>query len=311
MVNHPVDEIRENQKHAEKIINHLFGKSPKEINFQPAGKTNYVFEVKLMGDEYIVRIGRSPEKIDDYIKEQWAVTKVKERDIPVADIVEVGNDIIKMPYMVQRKIPGQNALTQSDCHKIFLQLGKYAKIINSITTNGYGPVFDWCESKLSRKNTWEEYLSKEMDVSARMDILEKNKMLEPKTRRQLMANISDIRKWDAQPVLNHGDLRLKNILIDDDSNIVGIIDWEDCCSNIAPYWDFSIAFHDLSIDDKQDFLIGYGMEVDEFRGIVFALRTFNILNYTTVIENLAAEKNEYELEHYRLRLNGYYDLYSL
>ena len=35
--------------------------------------------------------------------------------------------------------------------------------------------------------------------------------------------------------------------------------WEFCSSNVAPYWDLSLALHDLSIDAKQASLGGYGV----------------------------------------------------
>lgn len=134
-------------------------------------------------------------------------------------------------------------------------------------------------------------------------------MLEKSNLTKLIAHIAKINKWKLSPVLNHGDIRLKNILVDEKANIIAIIDWEDCCSNIAPYWDLSIALHDLSIDDKQKFLEGYGLQPKEYTKIAYALKTFNILNYTSIIEKMSAEKNEDELAHFRLRLNGYYDLY--
>ena len=50
---------------------------------------------------------------------------------------------------------------------------------------------------------------------------------------------------------------MKNVIVNEAGEIKAILDWEDCSSNCAPYWDFSIALHDLSIDGKQKFLEGY------------------------------------------------------
>lgn len=58
---------------------------------------------------------------------------------------------------------------------------------------------------------------------------------------------------------NHGDLRMKNVLVDQDGGICAILDWEKCMSIVAPHWELALALHDLSIDEKQAFLAGYGL----------------------------------------------------
>jgi hygromycin-B 4-O-kinase len=93
--------------------------------------------------------------------------------------------------------------------------------------------------------------------------------------------------------------------------IQAIIDWENCASNIAPYWDLSIALHDLSIDGKQRFLEGYGLNFEEFNSMSYALAAFNMINYVPALERAIAKKNKLRLEFYRLRLNGAFDLFSL
>jgi len=59
-------------------------------------------------------------------------------------------------------------------------------------------------------------------------------------------------------------LRLKNVILDEKRRITAIIDWEECMSQIAPYWELSIALHDLTMDEKQSFLDGYGLDLKEF-----------------------------------------------
>ncbi len=62
-------------------------------------------------------------------------------------------------------------------------------------------------------------------------------------------------------------MRLKNVVVDDRGTITAVIDWEFCTSNLAPYWDLSVALHDLSIDAKQQFLVGYGLRDSKVREI--------------------------------------------
>jgi hygromycin-B 4-O-kinase len=48
------------------------------------------------------------------------------------------------------------------------------------------------------------------------------------------------------------------VLVDDKAKIVCILDWEHCTSNLAPEWEMSLTLHDLTMDEKQEFVAGYG-----------------------------------------------------
>jgi len=135
-------------------------------------------------------------------------------------------------------------------------------------------------------------------------------MLEKKRFITLEEAIKKVEKLKVSPALNHGDIRLKNVIIDDGGKIVALIDWENCTSHMAPYWDFSIALHDLSMDGKQHFLQGYGLDFKDYANFAFTIKVFNILNYTDEVEVLIRKKEVQPLEYYRFRLNGYFDLFS-
>jgi hygromycin-B 4-O-kinase len=101
------------------------------------------------------------------------------------------------------------------------------------------------------------------------------------------------------------------VIVDEEGDIAAIIDWEDCLSTISPQWELSIALHDLSIDENQVFLEGYGLSIDQIESMAPLIKAFNILNYSTAIE-IALEKNDHKsLTDLRLRLSGCLDLYSL
>ena len=292
-------------------MKHHFGVLPKKIEFKPAGLTNFVFEAHCKKDKYIVRIASSAEKLSDYIKEQWAVEQAKEKGVPVAEILEVGNEIIGTPYMLQEKLDGEEAPNHPDRLNILKDLGAYAKTIHSIKTNNYGQVFDWSKNRLSKNNKWKNYLIEEWKVPERINMLQKSGLLKREKLGKLKAAIKKIEKWNFSPSLNHGDLRLKNVIVNEKGKILAIIDWENCTSHIAPYWDLSIALHDLSIDGKQQFLDGYGITAKEYIKLDYGIKVFNILNYTEAIGRLIKAKDKNQLELYELRLNGHLDLFSL
>ena len=111
--------------------------------------------------------------------------------------------------------------------------------------------------------------------------------------------------------LNHGDLRLKNVIVDAKARIVAILDWEHCISSLAPEWELSLALHDLTIDEKHKFLDGYGVRPKDLQAMAPAMKALNIINYVGEIERLASNKETKELEFFRIRLKGVLDLYSL
>jgi aminoglycoside phosphotransferase (APT) family kinase protein len=294
-----------------KIAQHHFGSVPASILNKAGGLTNFVFEITVSRKKYIIRIGDTADKIHDFQKEQWAIRRAHEIGVPVADILEVGNNIIDLPYMIQTYVKGIDGRHHPNADTTVFELGKYAALIHSIRTKGYGTVFDWSDNKLSKKSSWNSFLEDEFALDERMAFLKRHKLVSPYTVKKLNALAKEINKWDRAPRLNHGDLRLKNVITNDKGHIAAILDWENCSSNMAPEWDMSIALHDLTIDEKQLFLNGYGIKEKKFRDIAGAIKFFNLLNYTTHIQLMIKDNDVNMLRQYRMRLNGYYDLYSL
>lgn len=304
-------QIRSKSSLVKKVMKHYFGVLPSGVEFKSTGLTNFVFEAHCKKEKYIIRIAGATKELNDFIKEQWAVEKAKEKGVPVAEILEVGSKIIGVPYMLQKKLEGEEALNHPDRLNILCELGKYAKIIHSIPTSNYGEVFDWSQNRLSKNDNWKKYLENDWQVAERMMLLKKSNLITAARLNKLQVAINKIERWNFKPALNHGDLRLKNVIVDKKGKIIAIIDWDNCTSHMAPYWDLSIALHDLSIDGKQHFLDGYGMDMNEYAKLDYGIKLFNILNYAETIEQLMREKNKLQLEHYRLRLNGHFDLFSL
>jgi aminoglycoside phosphotransferase (APT) family kinase protein len=302
---------RKARSNAAKIIEHHFGSKPKRILARGGGLTNFVFEARLPEGDYIVRMNTIPHKLKDYLKEQWAIARASEAGVPTATILEVGADIIGMPYMVLPKIEGQEATHHPERFAILREMGRLTALIHSIETSGFGHTFDWSGNQLSRKETWKEYLHGELKVEARVDLLDEHGMLDKPQLKSLRSIVREMEAWEPSPVLNHGDMRLKNVVADASGAVAAVIDWENCASNVAPYWDLSVALHDLSVDAKQEFLVGYGMTEEKVRDIAPIIKAINLINYAPYVERAVDERDTARLEQYRTRLSGALDLYSL
>jgi aminoglycoside phosphotransferase (APT) family kinase protein len=212
--------------------------------------------------------------------------------------------------MISRRAEGREATFHPKRLEILRELGSIAARINTIPTSGFGTTFDWSNNQLSLNDSWEEFLNKELDIERRFKILSKRNMLSRPQIKKLSEILRARAKKSVKPNLNHGDLRLKNVLVSREGAIKAVIDWEDCIS-LLPCWELSVALHDLSIDEKQAFLEGYGLKQPKIVGMAPMIKALNVINYAPEIERLAEAKDFARLEQYRTRLGGVLDLYCL
>jgi hypothetical protein len=68
---------------------------------------------------------------------------------------------------------------------------------------------------------------------------------------------------------------------------------------------------DLSIDEKHEFLDGYGLSSERLAEMAPLIKAFNILNYESAIAAAIEEDDQKTLSEITLRLNGTLDLFSL
>jgi hygromycin-B 4-O-kinase len=189
-------------------------------------------------------------------------------------------------------------------------MGQYARIINSISTKGFGAHFDWTKNGFNCR-TWSDYLDNEWEFEKRLRIFTAHKILSQRVVTKLRKTINETRRLRIKPSLTHADLRLKNVMVDDDGEIAAIIDWEECQSTIAPQFELAISLHDLSIDEKHMFVDGYGLDSEAVVPMASLIRAVNIINYSDAIERAVEVRDHKMLAEFKLRLNAGLDLYSL
>jgi hygromycin-B 4-O-kinase len=245
------------------------------------------------------------------MKEQWAVATALERGVPAPEVLQVGNEPAPVPYMIAQEVTGEVATDHPERLRIVRELGRYAAIINSIPTEGFGCTFDWSHNQLTKNQNWSEFLKTELKLEEKLQVLERHKMLEPPQLARLRSILEGVVSEDRTTFLNHGDLRLKNVLVNEQGKILCILDWEHCMSNLAPEWDLALALHDLSIDSKQEFLAGYGLSTEQIMQFSPAWKAITIINYSGAVEHAAKEKDTATLHSLRTRLSGALDLFSL
>jgi aminoglycoside phosphotransferase (APT) family kinase protein len=301
--------IRHYRRLAKRIIEHHFGQPPSRIVYKRSGLSNNVFAVNHVEGQFVVRISPETRKIEAFRKELWATQKVREAGVPSPEVLAVGN-IGSEPYMITRRVTGSEATHHPRRNHIVHEIGRYAQIINSIRTTDFGVNFDWTTSE-PKNGTWDMYLDQEWQVERRLLLFAQYQILSNQQVDKLRRIIDDTRAMSIEPSLNHSDLRLKNVIVDEDGEIAAIVDWEDCVSTIAPQWELSIALHDLSIDEKQLFLEGYGLDSSQVEEMSPLIKAFNIINYSNAVQHAVESGDHKSVADFRLRLGGSLDLYCL
>ena len=293
------------------IIEHHFGSRPSRMHYKSAGLSNFVFEARHAEGDFIVRISPDQAHLDAFIKEHWCEQAARKAGVPTAEILETGCSVIPFPYVIARSVKGSEATDHPERSKIIRELGRLAEKINGIRTEGFGETFDWSNNQLSRNKRLKDYLEGEYRYEGRIETLDRSRICPPETIKALKRITREMLTMTARPSLNHGDLRLKNVIADEAGKISAIIDWEKAVSSIAPHWEFSVALHDLGVDRQQHFVEGYGIKPKRLGEIAPFVKAFNLLNYTAEIERAVAAKDKLSLERLRVRFAGTFDLYSI
>ena len=301
--------IRHYRQLANQIVEKRFGTPPSRIVYRRSGRTNYVFAINHVEGQFVIRISPDAERIEAFRKELWATQKAREAGVPSSEVLEVDSDADSEPYMISRRVTGAEATHHPQRERIIHEMGRYARLINSIRTKHFGSNFEWTNNG-GKNHTWTDYLENEWDYESRLQLFSKHKIIADREVKQLRRIIEQSKALRVKPCLNHGDLRLKNVIVDDDGEIAAIVDWEECLSTIAPQWDLSISLHDLSIDEKQLFIDGYGLSNEQMTEMAPLIKAFNIINYANAVERAVEVRDNKMLAEFKLRLSGSLDLYS-
>ena len=256
-------------KLAKTIVAHHLGGAPQRIARQGGGLTNLVYGVRHAKGDFVVRISPEKDKLHVFHKEHHASEKARATGVPTAEVLYVGDEAVPHPYMVQTWVRGQIATNHPARLKILHEVGRYGALINSIETAGFGsPCLD--EPGTARPcATWAEFLKTEIGLERRLQSLIEHRMLDLERVQRLREVLETADSGVSHGQLVHGDLRLKNVLVDERGRIAAIIDWEESLSSLAPHWEWSIALHDLSIDHSQ---CGASEDSDSSQSMMAAMR---------------------------------------
>jgi aminoglycoside phosphotransferase (APT) family kinase protein len=245
------------------------------------GSVNKVFIVETTGTKLVVRLSDNTESLEEYKKEAWCIDKAAVLSVPVATVLDVGV-IEQQAYMIQsyvEGVEGRDSLFPRS--HIWRQLGKYARLIHSIRVAGFGLKLSGLTQGDSRKS-WLQYLNYNIESLDEHDELVKLKVLTPPQSKIIRGIFEGLKGHSFEFGLNHGDLSLKNVIVNEFGN-VHLIDWGSAEASIVPHHDLiqmlkmNMLENDPDEGEIQSFLDGYGISPFELAQMLPTLESLLLL----------------------------------
>ena len=245
------------------------------------GSVNKVFIAEAPNVRVVVRMADQNESLNEYKKEAWCIDKAAARSVPVATVLDVGV-IEEHAYIIQTFIAGDEGRdSQFPKNHVWRQLGRYARLIHSIEVTGFGLKLEDLTQGDSRES-WLEYLNYNIESLNENDELRKLKVVTQSQSQVIRAIFGDLKRKTFNFGLNHGDLSLKNVIVDE-SGKVNLLDWGSAEASIVPHHDLiqmlkmNILENDPDDAAIQSFLYGYGISQSEFEQMRPTLQSLLLL----------------------------------
>jgi hygromycin-B 4-O-kinase len=300
---HPNDEL---EPVAGRALSKALGAFAERLESVEGGISNQVLQAEVGGRAVVIRLGR--DKVERFERERRVIERMRRAGVPTPEVLAMGEQD-GYAFMIAERIQGEIAADHPNRLRTLEELGDLAaRRIHTIRTYGFGCHYQF--EPAAGLDGWRGWLLGEMQADARLRLLRAHDLISETQEAELRDILEAVARWAEPPVLNHGDLRLKNVLVDDEGAILALIDWEHSLSAPGGHWDISIALHDLWADQMQAFLKGYGMTEAEVHANAPTWRLFNALNYAPEVGHALDAGDDEVLERIRIRFSGALDLFG-
>ncbi len=276
----------------EKTINRIaydFFKQPTFNISEIVGKgiVNRTFLVETFEGKFIFR-AREANATAEYRKEKWCLEQAHKLGVPSPQVIYIGvcEDV---SYMIETCVDGINGFEGDKPEEAWFQIGSYAKKLHSIPVAGFGMeladeqngVFtDGFSPTLERQIEYNISQLTPDDVFRSLGIYDESHLND-------IVKVFEYVGWRGYRIgLNHGDLSLKNTMVDKNNN-VSLIDYGCALAHVVPFYDFTYVLRDEFRANEangttegmiRSFMAGYGISPGEFNDMkkdIFAVMLLN------------------------------------
>ena len=244
------------------------------------GFVNRVFLVETSNSKIVVRINEL-NSLDEYQKEKWSVNQALEKNISTPKILKIGV-FDDCAYSIQKYIQGVEGRDfPADKKFIWKKLGEYASRIHLVEVGGFGLQFSDMTHGDSQK-LWLKYLNYNIESLNETDELLRLNVLTNTQSKRVREIFERLKARKFAFGLNHGDISLKNTIIDK-LGTVHLIDWGSAEASIVPHHDLIQLLKMNMLENNPDeteikaFLNGYNITNEEFELILPDLRNLSLL----------------------------------
>jgi aminoglycoside phosphotransferase len=259
------------------------------------GIVNDIVIVSMKNNKSVIRMNADPTAFQTYEKERWCMDKATTQGISGPSVLSLGRHE-DTAYMIQTFVEGENGQdSQQDKRHAWRVLGQYAKRIHSIDVKGFGEILaDAVKGEFKAPihenydGTWVSFIKYNMESLSQDDALIGLGVFNFQQSQQIKELFKSLLNIHFKFGLNHGDLSLKNILVDQ-NGAVALLDWGSAEVHIVPHWELiQLTGCQLRQDyadniDIDAFLAGYGISRNQFEKMH---RELNILLLLQAIDKL-------------------------
>ena len=244
------------------------------------GFVNYIFLARGAEKSVIIRMSQAEDEergLAFYAKETWCLEQAARLGIPGPEVLEVGLWGTR-PYMLQTVVPGVNG-EECACDKkhIWHELGRFARLIHSVTLDGFGETLEYF-TKGNPAAEWYKFIEYNLNSLTEEDELLRLGVYTRTQRDAVRRVFESLRERSFRFGLTHGDLSLKNTLVEADGQ-VHLLDWGSAEAHIVPHYELYgiLIYQEPDAATLQAFLTGYGMEEAEFARVLPELHSLILL----------------------------------
>ncbi len=261
------------------------------------GSVNQIFVVQTASAPFIMRMNDDTRALQDYSKERWCMAQATVQGIPGPQVLALGQRE-NFAYMLQTFVTGTHGADNTlDPLPIWRALGRYARRIHAISVLGYGEqLVDPSQGEFMAPphpgfdGTWPSFITYNVESLNAHDPLLALGVFISDQRPIIRNSFSSLHEENFVFGLNHGDLSLKNTLVDGTGE-VKLLDWGSAEVHITPHWeiiqmlDAQTAMNTPNDTSLRAFLDGYGLAPAEFArlqpvlSILRLLRAFDKLRW--------------------------------
>ncbi|HEX6185137.1 MAG TPA: aminoglycoside phosphotransferase family protein [Pyrinomonadaceae bacterium] len=245
------------------------------------GSVNKVFVAETSGGKVVVRVSDRPQAADEYAKEAWCIERAAALGVHVPEVLGVGQRD-GHAFIVESFVEGDEGRdSRADRADLWRVLGAYARLIHTVAVPGLGLTMAEITEGDARKE-WSRHLEYNIESLTDDDPLLGLKVATREQSRAAREVFVWLRGREFVFGLNHGDLSLKNTIVDA-RGVVTLLDWGSAEAAAVPHHDLiqllkmSMKEDDPDGEEFRSFLDGYGIGTDELERMMPELEALLLL----------------------------------